>query len=102
MNVRCICINDSEKPNVIPISHWVKKDEQYTIEFIAYCTMNKKMGFGLSEIYIPEYCEPYQFYDANRFLIFEEDIEKFKELLEECTNLNTLNIEELVQDLEMV
>ena len=34
--VKCICINDENKPSVIPKSKWIVKDEHYTITHVYF------------------------------------------------------------------
>lgn len=65
--MRVICINDSDKPNDIPLSKWVKKDEVYTVIEIARLNMQAGMlGFKLEEINLDD-CFPYRYFAASRF-----------------------------------
>lgn len=62
-----ICINDSNRPNDIPISKWVKKGEEYTvIDVKKLLIQGGRLGFKLKELNIDD-CFPYQFFDATRF-----------------------------------
>jgi len=99
--IKCICVDDSNKPSVIPVKNWVVKDNIYHIEYITYCSINKLIGVDLKEIYIPEHCSPYEYYSINRFAINENDLDKLKELIENCTGLDKINIEELTRELEI-
>ena len=49
-------------------------------------------------------CEPYNCYRLNRFAIYEEDLEKLRELMKFCDQFNSLSdldIQKYVDDLEI-
>ena len=102
MSVRIICLNDKNKPAVIPESKWVKEHEWYHILSIYYSIPSKTMAFTLEEIYLDESCAPYEVFDAKRFGIHQDDIDEFKQLVEDCTELNGIEIEELTKELELI
>lgn len=84
---KVVAIDDSNRPNDIPTSKWIKKDEVYTVIKMDY--MNQQaglLGFKLEEINIDD-CFPYQYFSANRFRpLTEDDVraeEAVKELLKE-------------------
>lgn len=84
---RVICVNSSNKPNDIPNTHWIKKDEVYTVIQMDYLNVqNRVLGFKLEEINIDNYF-PYQYFLSSRFRPFTEDDanaeEAVKKLLEE-------------------
>lgn len=65
--MKVICINDSDRPNDIPLSKWVKKDQVYTVIEVAKLSMQSgKLGFKLAEINL-DGCFPYLYYAASRF-----------------------------------
>ena len=85
--MRVECIDDSNRPNDIPTSKWVKKGEKYTVIRAANLQMqNGMLGFQLEEIDLSG-CAPYQFFSANRFKPLDEvptmEEEKADELVEE-------------------
>jgi len=41
-------------------------------------------------------------FDAKRFAIHQDDIDEFKQLAEDCTELNGIEIEELTKELELI
>jgi predicted patatin/cPLA2 family phospholipase len=98
---RVICINDKERPSVIPSNKWVKEGNEYNVSWIVYSIPSKTMAFELEEIHLDESCEPYGYFSANRFAIHKDDLEKFLELLKDCTDFNEINVKELVEDLEV-
>jgi hypothetical protein len=77
---KVICINDASRPNVIPISKWVKTGETYTvIQVDRLLGDGGKYGFKLAEIDLNDY-QPYSYYNANRFAI-PMDISELEEAL---------------------
>lgn len=67
----CICINDSERPNDIPLSQWVVKDREYTVIGVFKMNMqNCILGYELAEINLNG-CAPYKYYAASRFRVKE-------------------------------
>lgn len=88
--MKLICINDSDRPNEIPISKWIKKGNQYTA--IKFNKMNMQggiLGVQLEEIDLSD-CFPHTHFLASRFLPLEPLKEKESE-----------NIEELEEELEL-
>jgi hypothetical protein len=90
------CIDDSNKPNDIPSSRWVKKGQKYTVIKVAKMLIQGGLvGFKLEELNIDEFF-PYQFFAANRFAIqlnpawdIEAQLEKLlEEAKEEVKELN--------------
>lgn len=67
MDKNCICVNDSNFPNEIPIHKRPKKGNPYTIIKIdKLLCHNGIMGVQLAEIDISD-CEPYSYFAASRF-----------------------------------
>jgi hypothetical protein len=81
--MRVICINDKGKPNEIPTSKWIKKDEEYTILEIIKCNIQGGLlGVKLVEIDLTG-CEPYLYFAANRFAPAVSDTELVEDNVEE-------------------
>lgn len=92
MIVRAICVNDKDKPNEIPNNKWVKENELYhIIEISNHPLQGNIHGCKLKEVNLNG-CEPFEYYKLDRFAIFEEDLDKFIELLQACTDMNYLDI----------
>jgi hypothetical protein len=72
---KVIAINDSNKPNDIPSSRWIVKDDVYTVTQMDYMNIqNRLLGFKLEEKNIDD-CFPYQYFSADRFRpLTEEDV----------------------------
>lgn len=69
MNV--ICINDSNKPDVIPVNKWIVKNKKYTVIDVQQLNTKNQTGFLLAEIQLDESCFPYHYFNANRFVTEE-------------------------------
>jgi len=83
-----VCINDSDKPNEIPIGKWIKKDNIYTVIDIQKLLSSHQLGYVLEEITLDESCFPYFYFDARRFamcdeIVINELMEEIKEIFEE-------------------
>jgi len=97
--VRVICIDDSNRPKEIPLSRWVKKDSEYTIVHIFWHVTHKIQGVELAEIELDNSCFPYVAFSLARFAIFKEDLDKFVAMLKDCTDLNDVDISNLIEEL---
>lgn len=93
---KVICVNDNDRPEMIPQSKWLVKNQSYTVIKVAKLLIQGGMvGFKLEGLDIDAYF-PYQFFAANRFMIpldnvwnIEEMLEKIlKEAKEEVLELN--------------
>lgn len=68
-NFRVVCIDDTNRPNDIPTSRWIKRGQEYTVTKVAKLLVQGGMlGFKLAEINIDEFF-PYQFFASRRFAI---------------------------------
>tara|TARA_B110000503_G_C7029906_1_gene363541 strand:+ start:289 stop:579 length:291 start_codon:yes stop_codon:yes gene_type:complete len=88
--MKLICINDSDRPNDIPTSKWIKKGNHYTA--VKFNKMNMQagaLGVQLEEIDLSD-CFPHTHFLASRFVPLIPVEEKEKE-----------NIEELEEELEL-
>lgn len=81
--MRVFCINDKGRPNEIPFSKWIKKDEEYTVVKAMKCAVQGGLlGFELAEIDLKG-CEPYLYFAANRFSPLVDEPEEVLENVEE-------------------
>ena len=87
VQVRVICINDTGRPNEIPLSKWPVKGKAYTITgFTVMVNNGRCLGVTLAEISL-DGCYPYKFYLASRFGVPVGDsslVERANELLKEA------------------
>ena len=101
MSIRCTCINSSNKPVEIPPKKWLKKDQEYHITRIYYHYQQKIQGVELAEIELTDECFPYQSFALNRFAIYKEDMERFMQMLKDCSSLNDIEINNLIEELNL-
>lgn len=99
--IKCICIDDSNRPTSIPAHKWVKKDQEYHIIFAHFLLPQKQLGVQLEEISLDESCAPFEYFLANRFGINKADIERLIELVYETTKIKT-SINELMEQTQII
>jgi hypothetical protein len=99
--VKCICINDKNRPSKIPQEKWLKEGEEYTIIFTLIVLPQKTLAVQLEEIDLDESCMPYEFFLANRFAFTQEELEKLIAFIEECTQVN-ISIKELMKQTQTI
>lgn len=102
--IECVCINDKDKPKEIPLNDWIVLDEKYHITYIFYHPNQKVQGCSLYEKPLGKHCFPYESFKLSRFAIDIKDLESLIELIKNCTELNNLNIKELLKlsELEII
>jgi hypothetical protein len=83
-----VCVDASGKPESIPLSSWVKKDELYHILKVSHSKHSNEYFFELEEIDLTPFA-PYKGFKMNRFRPFEGD-KAIKELIE---SINVIEIE---------
>lgn len=94
--IKCICINDKERPSRIPQEKWVEEGKEYTLAFSMTVHPQKKLAFQLQEIDLDDSCSPYTWFLANRFAFKEEDIPALIEFIKECNSI-TFSVNELMK-----
>ena len=99
--IKCVCIDDKNRPSRVPESKWVKKDQEYTVIFTLVVLPQKTLAVQLDEIDLDESCSPYSFFLANRFAFSKEDIGKLVDFIEECTHVN-MSIKELMKQTQTI
>jgi hypothetical protein len=93
--IKCICINDKNRPSKVPAEKWVKEGEEYTVIFTLVVLPQKTLAVQIDEIDLDESCRPYSFFLANRFAFRAEDLEKLIEFIRECSQVN-MSIKDLL------
>lgn len=79
---KVLCLNDSERPESIPTSAWIKQGRIYTVIKVDRMRMqNGALGYKLSEVNLDPYF-PYQYFGAWRFGVLVDDLEATDELEE--------------------
>lgn len=99
--IRCLCIDDSNRPSEIPESKWVKMGQQYSIVFAIVVLPQRELGLQLDEIDLDESCHPYYYFLAKRFAFRLEDLDELINFIEQCGQVN-LSINEIMEQAEFV
>lgn len=73
--MKVVCIDDSNRPNEVPTSRWVKKGQTYTIRKVCWMTQQQIYGCRLEELNNDDLF-PYSFFALSRFAVLKEEIEK--------------------------
>jgi len=94
--IKCVCIDNDNRPSKVPEDKWLEKGKEYTLSFTMTVYPQKKLAFQLQEIDLDETCSPYEWFLANRFAFREEDLEKLIEFIKECNKI-TFSINELMK-----
>lgn len=94
--IKCICVDDKNRPSKVPPHKWVKEGQEYTVIFTLVVLPQKTLAVQLDEIDLDESCMPYSFFLANRFAFSKDDMGKLVDFIEECTHVN-MSIKELLK-----
>lgn len=78
--MKCICINDTDKPDDIPKNKWVKAGQEYTVIYVAFLAPQMQMAFQVYEIDLDG--TPYDYIAAERFIYKFESYDELVELVE--------------------
>jgi len=102
--IEVICIDDSNRPDIIPISHWVKKGKKYHINYVyKMLVQGGILGVTLCEIDLMKLNCGYECFKITRFAIDKKDLQALLQLFKDCAEFNELNLEEMLEDqLELV
>jgi hypothetical protein len=79
--IKCICVDDSGKPRVIPSERWPKKEQEYHIIFARLVLPQREIAVELQEISLDESCLPFEYYLGKRFAIHKKDLEALFEMI---------------------
>lgn len=96
--VKVICLDATYRPPQIPKEKWLVKNEWYTLTFVAFCKPQLIQGCSLYEKPLGEDCKPYEYFRLKRFGILESDLPAFEALLNECTGMNDIDVNELYKE----
>ena len=101
--IKTLCINAEGKPKEIPQSKWLEKDKEYhIIKITVHKNQDNIQGCELAEISLDESCAPYEYYKLDRFAISKDDLEALIELMKLSSELNNVEIGELIKESELV
>ena len=86
--VKCVCIDDSGRPEVVPLSKWVKLGKIYTVIYTVNVLPQGEVGFQLEEIDLDESCYPYEYFLSSRFAFYNDDFEDLLFLMKESEGVD--------------
>ena len=87
--MKVTCINDSNRPNEVPLSRWVKKGEEYTIVKIDKMVQQGGIGGVKLEELNNDDLYPWSYFNINRFTFSQKQ-------LDEAIEKGEIKIEELM------
>lgn len=100
LKAKCICIDDSDRPDEIKIKNWVVKGTPYHITHIWFMTIQGIQGVDLQEI---STCNDfYPSYKLSRFAFTIEGYYELIALIKECSEFNDPEIKKLLEELKIV
>lgn len=86
--IKCICIDNADRPNEIPISKWLELEKEYTITKIFNMKFqNGVLGAELKELDISEFAT-YNCFRLTRFGFKEQDLKALGELMVASSEIN--------------
>jgi hypothetical protein len=95
--IKCLCVNDKDKPNQIPNEKWIEMGKEYTLLFSMTVLPQKQLAFQLNEIDLDDSCSPYTWFLAKRFAFRQDDLDKLVEFIKECNKI-TFSVNELMKE----
>ena len=96
--VEVLCIDNMNRPDEIPRSKWIQFGFKYNITHVYFHPMQGIQGVDLAEIKLTSDCFPYETYKLSRFAITKENMTKLIALTKECTKLNDIDINKLIEE----
>lgn len=99
MKVPCLCINNKNRPIEVLPQNWINEGTEYTINHIYYHSTQGVQGVLLDEVQTRS--DKYASYRLNRFAFRKEDLEKLISLLRDCTELNDVDINKLIEESQL-
>lgn len=94
--IKCICIDDSNRPSKIPETKWVKEGSEYTLVFATVVLPQRQLAVQLHEIDLDESCSPFEYFLADRFTFDIKDLNKLQEFIKQCSDMD-MSIKELMK-----
>lgn len=98
--VDAICIDDRNRPEVIPLNKWVKRGKKYTIIYTVLVLPQRQIGVHLAEIELTQKELPYEYFLLSRFAFTEEGLRQLQELIKDCADTD-FSMDELLKQTEL-
>lgn len=94
--IKCICIDDQNRPKEIPQEKWIKKGELYhIIHILNHVKQNGMIGVQLYEKPLGESCSPYESFIISRFAIPQNLLPQLLELMKDCKDLDEVDVQDI-------
>lgn len=93
-----ICIDDKLKPIEVLKEEWIKEGNKYHITHVFYHPNQGVQGVELKEIRLTERSKPFESYGIWRFAIDVKDLPALIEMIKNCTELNDVDIQKLIEE----
>lgn len=97
-----ICIDDTNRPETIPTSKWIKKDEKYHITYTCTVLPQRVLSVSLYEKPLGPQYAPFEYFAARRFAVDVKDLDKLAELIALCNEESNVDVNELMRELTVV
>lgn len=97
--IPCLCIDDTNRPETIPDSKWIKKGDKYHITHLYFHPLQNTQAVELYEKPLGHQSLPYVSYKLSRFAFDKKHIPALLELAKECSMLNDIDINKLWEEL---
>lgn len=98
MSIKAICIDDTYRPNEIPLSRWLVEGQEYHITHVYFHVSQSISGVEIAEHDISD-CFPYISYRLTRFGFDKENLVKLAQMVKDCSSLNDIQVSHLLKDL---
>jgi len=99
--IKCICLNDKDKPNKIPKEKWPENGKEYTVIFTTFVLPQRELGFQLEELDLDKSCFPYEYFLANRFGFTAEEFNKLSGFIKDCNDI-AVSVKELMEQTKVI
>lgn len=101
MKVECICIDAKNRPKEIPLNKWISEGIKYTIIHTGYTVQTRLIACTLAEVKLGKINGLEIGFKIERFAFDEENYKNLQELMKICTELNDVDISELLEEKEL-
>lgn len=99
--IPAICIDSSNRPEEIPLGKWINKGFIYHITHVFYHPGQGIQGCLLKEVKLGAESEPYVAYRLNRFGFTQENLDKLRQMIVDCSELDNFDVNRLLEECEL-
>lgn len=95
--IKCLCIDDSNRPVEIPVELWVIKGNEYHIAHIYFHHVQFISGVELHELELTDECFPYESYKLSRFAFSEQGLLELVQMMKDCSELDEVDVLKMLE-----